>query len=146
MTSSCRVTCICHICLIIRVLHSSLFWTRYLVNHHRVYSMTSAGVYYMMMSSDGGIFRVTGRMCGEFTGHWWIPLTRASDAELWCSESRDIGVVSSLTHWGRGKMADIFQTTFSNEFSWMKMCKFRLRFHWSLFPRVQLTIFHHWFR
>ena len=46
-----------------------------------------------------------------------------------------------LTHWGRDKMAAIFQTTFSNAFSWMKMFKFRLRFHWSLFPRVQLTIF-----
>ena len=52
----------------------------------------------------------------------------------------------SLTHWGQDKMAAIFQTTFSNEFSWMKMFKFRLRFHWSLFPRVQLTIFQHWFR
>ena len=41
-----------------------------------------------------------------------------------------------LTHWGRDKMAAIFQTTFSNAFSWMKMFKFRLRFHWSLFPRV----------
>ena len=26
------------------------------------------------------------------------------------------------------------------------MFEFRLKFHWSLFPRVQLTIFHHWFR
>ena len=26
------------------------------------------------------------------------------------------------------------------------MCEFRLGFHWSLFLRVQLTIFHHWFR
>ena len=43
-------------------------------------------------------------------------------------------------------MAAIFQTTFSNAFSWMKMFKFLLRFHWSLFPRVQLTIFQHWFR
>ena len=51
-----------------------------------------------------------------------------------------------LTHWGRDKMAAIFQMTFSNAFSWMKMFKFRLRFHWSLFPRVQLTIFQHWFR
>ena len=51
-----------------------------------------------------------------------------------------------LTHWGRDKMAAISQTTFSNAFSWMKMYKFRLRFHWSLFPRVQLTIFQHWFR
>ena len=30
-----------------------------------------------------------------------------------------------LTHWGRDKMAAIFQTTFSNAFSWMKMHKFR---------------------
>ena len=29
-----------------------------------------------------------------------------------------------LTHWGRDKMAGIFQTTFWNQFSWMKMCKF----------------------
>ena len=28
----------------------------------------------------------------------------------------------------------------------MKMCEFHLRFHWSLFLRVQLTIFQHWFR
>ena len=51
-----------------------------------------------------------------------------------------------LTHWGQYKMAAIFQTTFSNAFSSMKMFKFRLQFHWSLFPRVQLTIFQHWFR
>ena len=43
-------------------------------------------------------------------------------------------------------MAAIFQTTFSNAFSWMKMYRFRLRFHWSLFPRGQLTVFRHWFR
>ena len=23
-------------------------------------------------------------LCGEFTGDWWIPLTKASDAALWC--------------------------------------------------------------
>ena len=28
--------------------------------------------------------RVTGPLCGEFTGHWWIPRTKASEAELWC--------------------------------------------------------------
>ena len=37
----------------------------------------------MMTSSNGNIFRVTGPMCGEFIGHWGIPLTKASDAELW---------------------------------------------------------------
>ena len=23
-------------------------------------------------------------LCGEFYGNWWIPITKASDAELWC--------------------------------------------------------------
>ena len=32
---------------------------------------------YMMTSSNGSIFRVTGPLCGEFTGHRWIPLTKA---------------------------------------------------------------------
>ena len=40
--------------------------------------------YSMMTSSNGNIFRVTGHLCGEFTDHRWIPLTKASDAELWC--------------------------------------------------------------
>ena len=43
-------------------------------------------------------------------------------------------------------MAAFSQTTFSNAFSSKKMFEFRLQFHWSLFLRVQLTIFQHWFR
>ena len=54
--------------------------------------------------------------------------------------------VSPFTHWGREKMDAISQTTLSIAFSWMKMLEFRLNFHWSLFPRVQLTISQHWFR
>ena len=30
---------------------------------------------YVMTSSNGDIFRVTGPLCGEFTGQRWIPLT-----------------------------------------------------------------------
>ena len=52
----------------------------------------------------------------------------------------------ALTHRDRDKIAAIFQTTFPNAFSWMKLCEFWLRFHWSLFLRVQLTIFRHWFK
>ena len=40
--------------------------------------------FHMMTSSNGNIFRVDGPLCGEFTGHRWILLTKASDAELWC--------------------------------------------------------------
>ena len=38
---------------------------------------------FKMTSWNGNMFRVTGPLSGEFTGHWWIPLTKASDAELW---------------------------------------------------------------
>ena len=53
--------------------------------------------------SNGNIFRVTGPLCGEFIGHRWIPLTKASDTELWYSlicartkgwiNNRDAGVL-----------------------------------------------------
>ena len=33
----------------------------------------------MMTSSNGNIFRVTGHLCGEFTGPRWIPRTKASE-------------------------------------------------------------------
>ena len=36
---------------------------------------------YMMTSSNGNIFRVTGPLCGEFTGDRGIPLTKVSDVE-----------------------------------------------------------------
>ena len=42
------------------------------------------------------------------------------------------------THWGRAKMTAISEM---NPFSWMKMWEFVLKFHRSLFLRVQLAIF-----
>ena len=47
----------------------------------------------------------------------------------------------ALTHWGREKMDATSQTTFSSAFSWMKVFEFRSKCHWSLFLRVQSTIF-----
>ena len=46
--------------------------------------ITHSLMFIMMTSSNGNIFRITGYLCGEFTGHRWIPHTRASDEELWC--------------------------------------------------------------
>ena len=54
--------------------------------------------------------------------------------------------IGDLTHWGRDKMDAISQTTFSSAFSWMKLFEFRSKFKWSLFLRVRLTVFQHWFR
>ena len=51
--------------------------------HHWRWIMINWWHDFMMTSSNGNIFRVTGPLCGEFTGHWWFPRTKASDAELW---------------------------------------------------------------
>ena len=49
----------------------------------------------------------------------------------------------ALTHWGWDKMGAIFQMTFLNAFSWMKMYGFHWWYHWNLFLRSELTIFKH---
>ena len=91
-------------------------------------------------------------MLWSFTGYHW-----ATTAVTLCS----VGTQSKLHKdkvqnksqmdgteqcWGRDKMAAIFQKTFSNTFSWMKMYEFQSKFHWSLFLGVKLTILQHWFR
>ena len=56
-------------------------------DHWFRYSVPPVGCqakHYMMTSSNGNIFRVTDPLCEEFTSHRWIPLTKTSDAELWC--------------------------------------------------------------
>ena len=47
-------------------------------------------------------FRVTGHLCGEFTGPRWIPRTKASDAELWCFLWSDLRLNERLSKqlWG----------------------------------------------
>ena len=42
--------------------------------------------------------------------------------------------IAQSTHSGQGKMAVNFLTTISNSFSGITIYKFRLTFHWSLFP------------
>ena len=51
---------------------------------HALYLVCLCSLCCMMTSSNGNIFRVTGPLCGEFTGRRWIPRIKASDAELWC--------------------------------------------------------------
>ena len=77
----------------------------------------------------------SGQAASHYLSRWWpSSLMHASPG------------LNELTHWGRNKMADISQTTFSNAFSWMKIHQFLQKFHWSLFLRVELTIFQHRFR
>ena len=45
---------------------------------------SSSTVSSTMTSLNENILRVTGHLSGENNGHRWIPLKKASDAELWC--------------------------------------------------------------
>ena len=45
-------------------------------DNHRLSLGWSQGEINMMTSSNGNIFRVTGPLYGEFTGHRWIPITQ----------------------------------------------------------------------
>ena len=54
----------------------------------------------MMTSSNGSIFRLTGPLCGEFTGHRWIPLTKAGDMELRCFFDLRLNKWLSKQSWG----------------------------------------------
>ena len=85
----------------------------------------------------------------QFVPYWCL---RCGQCRETCSHVSSIqNTISSplcwkaLTHWGRDKMAGIFQTTFLNAFSCLKMYEFGLRFHWNLFLWFELTIFQHWF-
>ena len=51
---------------------------------HPLTSEQVENMLFMMTSSNGNIFRVTGHLCEALTGPRWIPRTRASDAERWC--------------------------------------------------------------
>ena len=63
--------------------------------------------------------------CQQFNFVWW---------RTW----RDMGLRQNC----RNFAADIFKCIFSC----LKMYKLRLRFHWSLFLRLKLTLFQHWLR
>ena len=54
---------------------------------------------------------------------------------------RKTHAVIELTHWGQDKMAAIFQTTFLNAFSWMKIYEFQLKFHWNKGPINNIPAF-----
>ena len=83
----------------------SLMWTKstYLTQKRKSANKIFFTSFHTMTSSKGNIFRVTGPLWGEFTGHRWIPLTKASQWRtalmgfftcVWtkgCANNRDAG-------------------------------------------------------
>ena len=72
---------------------------------------------------------------------WCIPAVFWPPIGLWLTESLP-GLINTLGLWQNGRHFpdDIFKYIFLNENIWIS------RFHWSLFPRVQLTILQHFLR
>ena len=79
-------------------------------------------------------FRVTGPLCGEFAGHRWMPRLATyclpnSFTEIWWKWA-DFHITKHtwsplcLTHQGRDKLTAIFQTTFWNIFSWVRIYEY----------------------
>ena len=66
--------------------------------------------------------------CGVIDGSWYLNRCSRNSSPPWI------------------KWPPIWQTIFSDAFSWMKSFLFWLKFHWSLFVRIQLTISQYWFR
>ena len=62
----------------------AIIWTNYGLAYCHPRNIHMFFMYTMMTSSNGSISRVPGPLRGESTGDRWIPLTQASDAELWC--------------------------------------------------------------
>ena len=79
------------------------------------------------------------KLCPSFQSHWWIQTgVTVRKHAIWVKSTFKILRPRQITA--------ISQMTFSNAFSWVKMCEFRLGFHWGLFLRLELTIFQHWLR
>ena len=114
-------------------------WTNGWANNRGAGDLRCHGVHYDATALEcNGCWRVTDRQWPWYC----LDVVNVSPSSVFINSFLYV----SLTHWGRDKMAAISQTTFSSAFSWMKIYKFRLGFHWSLFLRVQLTIFQNWFR
>ena len=54
------------------------------INHTMILNHLPLVLNIIMMSSNGNICHATGPLWRESTGHWWFPLTNASDVEFWC--------------------------------------------------------------
>ena len=92
--------------------------------------------YYPFSDMTDEIFSVTAVLC--WYGCIWV--------DMLCCPRYQLNEKPELIHWGRNQMADIFRTTFSNAFPWMKIFEFWFKFHSCVFLGVQFMIFQHWLR
>ena len=119
----------CNCCMQLSAL-PFMYWIA-LGKHKSIYAMNWIGRKYENILSS--IFHES-ILRNSISPHpWWnCQLPSSLVGLLWCL---------ALSIWGRDETATISQT-FSNTFSWMKMCRFR----WSVFPSFELIAYQEWFR
>ena len=88
-------------------------------------------------------FHATGHYLNQYWPRFLMPYMISWAAIILVYWGRVI--LLSLSHLPVDKMAAISKTIFSDAFSWMKSLIFWLKFHWSVFLRVQLIITQNWF-
>ena len=126
-------------------------WNRRILGLFRSITSYYITVQYNQISHIQHVNDEDKKKCSNFELKKDMPYS-ACPVKLWGIYYKHFGWVclyyngTKTTHWGRDKMAPIFQMTFSIAFSWMKIYEFWLRFHWSFFFRLKLTIIQHWFR
>ena len=97
-----------------------------------------------MTSSNENIFRVTGPLCAEFTGHRQRPVTRRFDIffhlrlNKWLSK-QSWGLWFDTPSRSLWRHCNVL-TTFPNAFPWKKSFASWFKSYWSLHPLVQLTL------
>ena len=95
---------------------------------------------HMMTSSNGDIFRVSGLLCGEFTG-----LTKASDADLWWFLwSPPEYTVVQTSWWFETPSRPLWRHRNEMICTW-NLWLHRMKFHWTVFkkwaePRFEMII------
>ena len=94
--------------------------------------------------------RCVGEICSKYLPNEpCMPTKQSKTCRLrWIHNMADVYLMflSPSIHWDLNKMATILQTKISNAFSLMEITAVWLKFHWALFPRVQLALNQQWFR
>ena len=110
---------------------------------------------WIMTSSNRNIFRATGPLWGECSGHQWIYLTKTSDAELWCflpsaPEQTDDQTYETLAIWAAIQIQIQIQNRFivrCTKYTIQKHINIQGKTFWNIILRIwytDMTYDRHW--
>ena len=100
-------------------------------------------ILWIRLANERWRYNVTSSLIGWAHTQNDLWMSSMNYSQMDTNEPGHLQLCKILTHWSWDKMAAILQTKHSTAFPKMKMYEFPLKFHWSLFPRIQkqLTIY-----